>query len=118
MLIALFEVEPFYQGPAQGRFQNFMRRLNPRQTYTFEGNAKPKSMLIWNLSADDYPNPCWVEGWLLSIEVDPFLELQGSGMYKTMQPLMEKYCIGKIRIEYDGHFSIRAKPYTFPKEKS
>jgi tetratricopeptide (TPR) repeat protein len=78
-------------------------------------------MLIWSM-AYNYPNECWADALLLSIDVDPFLELQGSGMYENIQPLLKRYCIGTIRIEYDGQQrvtpSITTGPYNLLNDTS
>lgn len=103
MGLLIDELEAFSMPPADpNQFRLFMEKLlelDPEPAVEFEGDQEPKSILIISLKYA-YPKHSFAHGMLLSIEVNPFLELCRSGQYATMEPLIKKYRIGSIYIEY------------------
>ncbi len=77
----------------------------------FNGTIKPKSMLLHSLKYN-LPRHSFAHGYLLSINVDKFMEIGESGVHKSMGDLLQIYVIGSIEIEYGGNISdtvVRAK---------
>ncbi len=112
MKIKLSQVEPF-SAPHIDKHQAalFSAHLTPSDTFDFNGDKIPKSMLLHTLKFN-LPRHSFAHGYLLSIDVDRFIQICETGVYKSMGEILQIYVIGAIEIEYGGEMSdtkIRAK---------
>lgn len=103
MLITLREMEPFNIPPVNNQEAAlFTQHLKGNETFQFDGSQKPKCFMIWDLKYA-YPRHSYAHAWLLSTDVDSFLNLCNSGGHSTMEPILKKFIIGRIDIEYGGN---------------
>ena len=112
MKIILGQVEPL-SAPHIDKHQAalFTGHLKPSDTFDFNGNQKPKSMLLHTLKFN-LPRHSFAHGYLLSIDVDEFIQTCESGVYKSMGEVLQIYVIGSIEIEYGDampNIEIRAR---------
>ena len=105
MNMTLSELEPFNIPPVDN--QNaalFTQRLTGSETFEFNGTQTPRSMLIYSLKYN-WPRHSYANAWLLSVDIDSFLDECNSGMHSTMEPILKRYVIGSIDIEYGGNLT-------------
>lgn len=105
MIVRLREVEPFNFPPVDNQEAAlFMRHLTGNETFEFDGDQKPKSMLIYDLIYK-YPRLCSAHGWLLSVDIDTFENMCDSGKFNTMEPILKATIIGTIGIDLGGNLT-------------
>lgn len=102
MIITTREVEPFNIPPVDNHQAGlFTRHLTGKETFSFSGNEKPKSMMIYSLKYN-YPRHCFAHAYLLSIDLDQFESICSSGLHPTMEGIMKQYVVGNIELEFGG----------------
>lgn len=105
MIVKLREMEPFnIETVDNHQAALFTSRLTGNETFEFDGDQKPKSFEIYTLKYN-YPRHSFAHAWLLSIDIDSYLNVCNSGLYNTMEPIYKKYVIGRIEIEYGGNLT-------------
>lgn len=105
MIVSLRELEPFnIETVDNHQAALFTQHLSGSETFEFDGDQKPKSFMIFSLKFN-YPRHSFAHAYLLSTDIDSFLEECNSGRYNTMEPIMKMYVIGRLEIEYGGNLS-------------
>lgn len=104
MIVSLREIEPFNVPPVDNQQAGlFMRHLTGNETFSFSGEKRPKSVMFYSV-VYKYPRLCSAHGWLLSVDIDTFEGLCGSGQF-TMEQIMKEVKIGSIGIDLGGDLS-------------
>lgn len=102
MIMQLREMEPFNIPPVDNHQAGlFTKHLTGNEIFEFNGDKTPKAFLIHSLKYN-YPRHSFAHGWLLSVDVDTFLNMCNSGGHSTMEPILKSTIIGSIQIEYGG----------------
>ena len=102
MKISLWEIEPFNIPPvANEEAGTFMKHLSGNETFEYVGEKRPQSMCIFDMQYD-YPNHCYAYGLLLSIDVDTFYSICKNVIHEEIEPIIKKYSLGSIKIEFGG----------------
>lgn len=105
MIVRLREMEPFnIETVDNHQAALFTQHLTGNEIFEFDGDEKPKSFMIFTLKFN-YPRHSFAHAWLLSTDIDTFLDVCNSGRYNTMEPIMKMYVIGRIEIEYGGNLT-------------
>jgi len=76
-----------------------MRHLTGQETVEFGGYQRPEAMMVYELRYD-YPRHSLARGLLLSVSVDAFERACASDEHRTMAPILKKYLLGGVRIEF------------------
>ncbi len=102
MIMQLREMEPFNIPPVDNHQAGlFTKHLKGNEIFEFNGDKTPKAFLIHSLKYN-YPRHSFATGWLLSVNIDTFLDMCNSGRHQTMEPILKSTVIGSIQIEYGG----------------
>ncbi len=105
MKITLREIEPFIIPPVDNhQAAMFTKHLTGSESFEFDSDQRPKAFLIHSLKYN-YPRHSFAHGWLLSVDIDSFLNMCNSGKYPTMDPILKSTVIGSIGIEYGGNLT-------------
>lgn len=108
MIVKLKEIEPFDVSPKiHNDVQQFLKHLTGEEIFEFKGNLKPISILFFDIFYR-YPLHSTAYGILLSIEVDIFLNICNNTNKKTIDIILNKYSLGKIKLEI-GNNSVIVK---------
>jgi hypothetical protein len=113
MLLTVGELEPFNVASVDNhQAAMFTRNLNGKVTFLFDGEIRPKSFMLYEVKYN-LPRHSYAHAFLLSIDIDGFLNECNTNRHNTMEPIMKKYVIGKISIEYGGDLAstqVSARP--------
>ena len=113
MRMQLSEIEPINIPPVDNNeAAAFMRHLTGNEILEFAGCQQPRLMIIYSLKYA-WPHHCFAHGWLLSIDYETLSSLSDSDEYATMEPIMKKFLVGTIGIEFGGTLqspTVSAKP--------
>lgn len=105
MIVSMRQIEPFNIPPVENHHAAlFTKHLTGSETFSFDGDKVPKSMMIYSLKYN-YPRHSFANAYLLSIDIDTFDSICSSGRYASMEPIMKQYMIGTIDIEFGGNCS-------------
>ena len=100
MFVTLREIEPFNVEPVSNEDAAlFMRHLTGNETFEFDGDQEPKSMMINELKFN-LPRHSYASGYLLNVNIEMF---EQAGKFLTMEAVYENHIIGKIYIEYGSN---------------
>jgi hypothetical protein len=114
MLITLGSLEPFNVPPVDNhQAAMFTKNLNGKETFEFDGEIRPKSFMLYEVKYN-LPRHSYAHAFLLSVNIDAFLNECNATRHNTMEPIMKKYVMGRISIEYGGdltHTQLKAHPY-------
>jgi hypothetical protein len=105
-------IEPFNIPPVDNNDAAlFLRKITGEEEFDFRWDKKPKSMMIYELIYSPSGQSS-AKGMLLSVSIDLWEHLLGSGEFSTLEGYLKKYVIGSISIVYDNSspISVNAKP--------
>jgi hypothetical protein len=114
MQLMLRDVAPFNLPPVDNaQAAAFMSRLTGTEAFAWEASRRPRSVLVHSLKYA-YPRHSFATGFLLSCDIDTF---QAACLVsETMPPILQRYVVGKLHIEYGGTLEsvvIIASPITY-----
>lgn len=99
MIIQFKEVEPYNNtGKDPEDLRGFFTGIPANSNFEFDGNTKPKCMLMDNMVYKENFGLNTAQGVLLSIDLDSYFDHLDDG--KSESQLLRTYGIGEIRIEY------------------
>jgi len=111
MKLTLSQVEPFHLPHIDSNeAERFLGHLTGNESFDFYGSKEPKSLLFYSV-VYKYPKVCSGHGYLLTIDIDTFFEIYETVTNGDHKPIIEKFRIGTLGIDYGGNLSV-PKIYT------
>jgi hypothetical protein len=92
MILKTADVEPFNVPPVDNhQAALFTKQLNGTETFHYDGEITPLSMML-NSIKFNLPKHSFAHGYLLSVNIDTFMNACNSGLFSTMEPILKKIC--------------------------
>lgn len=105
MIIFLDEVEIFNAPTVDNQEAAlFTKHLTGKDSFSFDGEKKPESILIYSLKYA-YPRHSFANAYLLSIDINTFADECSSGIYNNTVDVLKEYVVGNIDMEFGGNVS-------------
>lgn len=99
MLVQFMEVEPYNNtGLDPDSIRQFFTRIPRNGHFEFDGDIKPKCMLMDVIVCKEHVGLNTATGVLLSIDLDTYFDKLDAG--KSHRELLRSYGIGGIQIDY------------------